>query len=131
LYAITPQGKLKWKYKTSTAGFSDIAIDKIGNIYFGITNDYPFFGYLVALTSTGKLKWKFTTSNSEPVSSPIVDKSGIMYFGSDDGYLRALTATGKLKWKYYFNHNMHSSPAIAKNGILFFTSWSSILYAIK
>jgi outer membrane protein assembly factor BamB len=131
LYAVSPSGKLKWKYPRTVA--STPAISSDGTIYFGTSgND------LIALNSNGKFKWQYKTGNIIK-SSPSIANDGTIYFCSfqkneHDNYLYALSPDGKLKWKYPAGTVSFSvvgvSPAVGKDGTIYVGSSDTYLYAI-
>lgn len=126
LYAVNPDGTLKWRLKISNKRICSLpAIANDGTIYIGSTDSY-----LYAISSNGKLKWKFKT-NGEINSSPAVDSKDVVYFSSDDSYLYAVNPNGTLKWKFKTDDNACrlSSPAIGKNKIIYIVS-GQYLYAI-
>ncbi|MEM2175649.1 MAG: PQQ-binding-like beta-propeller repeat protein, partial [Candidatus Micrarchaeia archaeon] len=87
LYAINPDGSLKWKFKTGDNVRSSPAIGKDGTIYVG-----SYDNYLYAINPDGSLKWKFKTGSSV-YSSPAIGKDGTIYVGSWDTYLYAIYST--------------------------------------
>jgi outer membrane protein assembly factor BamB len=97
LYALKPDGTLKWSYHAGYPLQSSPIMDSSGSIYFGA-------GYSVyAISDAGYRaypKWlvPFTT-NSIVNSSPALGQNGYLYFGSDDGYLYAVNSfTGLQEW---------------------------------
>ena len=84
LYAINPDGSLKWKFRTADYIYSSPAISSDGTIYVG-----SFDGYLYAINPDGSLKWKYET-DSAIFSGPTIGDDGTIYVGSYDGYLYAI-----------------------------------------
>ncbi|MEO0258772.1 MAG: PQQ-binding-like beta-propeller repeat protein, partial [candidate division WOR-3 bacterium] len=148
LYAIYPNGKIKWKvmmgYESDFSHwlhgpdwniYSTPAIDPSGTIYVGnIKND------LYAITIDGKLKWSFKTGCiiSMPFrfftlwnSSPAIGSDGTIYIGSGLGELFALSVDGTLKWKFGAESGIDSSPAIGQDGTIYIGSTDDHLYAIN
>ncbi|MBK9925517.1 MAG: PQQ-binding-like beta-propeller repeat protein [Anaerolineales bacterium] len=91
-------GEMKWRFKTTgeTVWSSPALVEDV--LYVGdwnfsnITdeNGSKLWGYMYAIdTKTGTELWRFKTGGNI-VSSPFVDKDGVIYFGSLDGYLYAL-----------------------------------------
>ena len=68
LYAINPDGKLKWK-NTAGSDTSSPAVGADGTIYTGLA------GTLYAINPDGKIKWGFATGNFIE-SSPAVGADG-------------------------------------------------------
>jgi len=124
LYAINPDGSLKWKFKTKGVVWSSPAIAQDGTIYVGSDDNY-----LYAINPDGSLKWKFKTGNMV-VSSPAIAQDGTIYVGSYDDYLYAINPDGSLKWKFKTGDLVKSSPTIGPDGTVYFGSDDGYLYAI-
>jgi outer membrane protein assembly factor BamB len=122
--AVTPDGKIKWKYKTGRQIWSSPAVADDGTIFFG-SRDRNFY----ALAPDGKLKWKFTTG-AWVDSSPAIGVDGTVYFGSWDKNFYALSPEGSLKWKFATSNLITSSPALAEDGTIYFGSHDKNLYAL-
>jgi len=85
LYAINPDGTLKWRFKTeSDIDYSSPAIGSEGTVYVGSDDKH-----LYALNPDGTLKWKFKTGGKVH-SSPAIGLDGTIYVGSDDKHLYAI-----------------------------------------
>lgn len=84
LYAINPDGTLKWKYKTGDVIESSPAVGTDGVIYVG-SNDNNVY----AINHDGTLKWSYTTKDNV-VSSPAVGTNSTVYVCSYDGNLYAI-----------------------------------------
>ncbi|WP_139491826.1 carboxypeptidase regulatory-like domain-containing protein [Brevibacillus dissolubilis] len=91
IYAITPEGKLKWRYQTDYV-IGDVTLGQDGTIY-AVTGD----SYLLALKD-GKLKWSLKLQGSFS-PAPIIGADGTIYVGSATGYLYAVNPDGTIKWK--------------------------------
>ena len=57
LYAVKPEGTLRWKFAAGNPVFSSPAISADGTIYFWLQERR----HLYAVNPDGTLKWKFTT----------------------------------------------------------------------
>jgi len=123
--AVTPQGRVKWKFKTRREIKSSPAIAGDGSIYFG-SRDRNFY----AVTPAGKLKWVFPTG-AWVDSSPAIAADGTVYFGSWDKNFYALNPDGTLKWKLAVGAIVDSSPAIAADGTIYFGAHDKVFYALK
>ena len=84
LYAINPDGTLKWNFETEDWVISSPAIGRDGTVYVGSRDTH-----LYAINPDGTLKWKFETEDYV-TSSPAIGDDGTVYVGSDDGYLYAI-----------------------------------------
>lgn len=125
LYAINPDGTLKWKRGTFVTNSTAIGND--GTIYY--VNRPSGFGVtgatLYALTPTGSSIWSFALSMNW-LGNPSIGGDGTIYLGGN-GDFYAISPDGTLKWKsptgsisdgYY--------SAIGQNGKIFTTTDSGI-----
>jgi len=117
LYAINPDGTLKWKYEISNAVFTP-AVGSDGTIYVQDNTST-----LYAVAEDGTEKWSYALSASHEVgqSAPAIGSDGTIYVGADGIY--AINPDGTLKWSYYpsgydYISITHSSPAIASDGTI-------------
>ena len=74
-------------------------------------------------------EWKYST-NYYIISSPAVDSSGNIYFGSQDKHVYALNSAGELIWKKRLRSKINSSPTIFKNK-LYIGSQDTNLYVLN
>jgi outer membrane protein assembly factor BamB len=128
IYALYPDGTLKWKFDVFDVIECHPAIDNNGTIYFG-TYYYDFY----AVNPNGTLKWKYIFPPKVHVfSSPAIGEDGTIYFGTcGDSHLYAFYSNGTMKWKYKLISNCtYSSPAIANDGTIYIGDHYSYLYAI-
>jgi outer membrane protein assembly factor BamB len=127
LYALYPNGTLKWKYHTGFYIEGGPAIDENGTIYFGTVygNCYLFALY----ANNGSFKWKYFVGNSI-FSSPAIGDDGTIYFGDANNYINALYPNGTLRWRYKTGHVVYSSPAIGDDGTVYCGSHDTYLYAL-
>ena len=124
LYAINPDGAVRWRYPVSGETGSEPAIGADGTVYIGSSA-----GIMFAVSPDGTLKWDYATGGSVS-STPAVAADGTVYFGSDDGYVYALNPDGSLKWRYLTGDAVRSSPAIAADGVMYVGSSDYYLYAL-
>ncbi|MCK5737538.1 PQQ-binding-like beta-propeller repeat protein [bacterium] len=127
VYAVNPDGSLKWTYATGGWVTSSAAIATDGTIYFG-SYDHKLY----ALTPGGSLKWAFDTHGTITRSSPAIDTDGTIYIGNFDRKLYAVNPDGSLKWVYQTPiGNIVSSPAIGQDGTIYFGDFWNTLYALN
>jgi len=127
LYALNPDGSLKWEYTSQESNIkSPASIGANNTIYFSA-------GPLYALNSDGSLKWK--SQNKGFYQTPAIGKDGTIYVYSTNGSsLEAYNPDGSLKWKS--NSMLGRSPLystgnlIAADGTIY-TITGSYLYAHK
>jgi len=125
LYALNPDGSLKWRYEAGDKIVSSPAIGHDGSVYFGCKDHY-----LYALNSNASQKWRYQSDN-EINSSPAIGLDGTVYVGSWDNYLYALNPDGTIKWRYKTGGHIDSSPAIGLDGTVYVGSWDNYLYALN
>ncbi len=134
IYALNPDGSIKWTYVPDTFLFNEgphITIGTDGTIYvsFG-AND----GRVFALNPDKSLKWPdpYATSNGDVGrQSPALGQDGTVYAtstsGYDSGWLDAIYSTGGLKWSEFFQIGAPgvSSPSIGSDGTIYVDSKGS------
>lgn len=144
IYAINPDGTIKWDFKALGNVDSSAAIGADGTIYIG--SDYARWGYstafdvveigslttgfLYAINPDGTLKW-FTDLFGDVKSSPAIGSDGTIYVGSDKGDVFALNTDGTIQWVFPTRGPVRSSPALASDGTIFIGSNDSRLYALN
>ena len=145
LYALNPDGTLKWRYQGKDkekmqALQSSPAIGDDGTIYvgsFGGKNKARVY----AFKPNGTLKWDYEITENRITSGPGIGPDGTLYFGSHnhpaelavgserplEGYLYALKDLGtkaEAKWKFKVKYGITASPAIDNEGNVFFCTTS-------
>lgn len=129
LYALNPDGTLKWKHQLGNDVYwvwSTPAIADDGTIYIGTMFDGGFY----ALNPDGSQRWHYNFGDSI-ASSPAISPEGTIYFGTENGYLYALNPNGTLKWRYPAGTFITSDPAIGLDGTIYIGSFDTYLYAIR
>jgi outer membrane protein assembly factor BamB len=124
VYAVWPDGVLRWKFATPEHVSTAPAIALDGTIYAGCQDDA-----LYAIRPDGTKKWEFRTSR-DIESSPTVGPDGRVYFGGDDDNIYALDADGNVVWKVVTRDDVRGSPAIDDDGVVYAGSYDGHLYAI-
>jgi len=126
LYALNPDGTIKWKFYLEGGVAESPAIASDGTIYVGTL----ILDYLYAITPDGVLKWKYRFSDCIE-SSPLISSDGTVYIGSKDGYLYAFNPDGTIKWKFKTDNEIRASATIAPSGTIYVSSSGNYLYAIN
>ena len=127
LYAINPDGSLKWTFEVGTSMRSSPAIGSDGTIYIG-SDDKKLYA-IEDLGTFGNCKWSYLTGG-QVRSSPAIGSDGTIYFSTlDNEMLYALNSNGTLKWTYPLpgdkgqvdgtGIDLISSPAIASDGTIY------------
>jgi outer membrane protein assembly factor BamB len=125
LYAIKPDGTLKWKFSPNGAHCASTpAVADDGTIYIGCQDD-TFY----AVTPEGLKKWDLRAGDDVD-SSPAIGADGTIYFGSDDKKLWALAPDGAPRFSLVTGGAIRSSPAIGADGTIYVGSFDGQLYAV-
>ncbi|MBN2288788.1 MAG: PQQ-binding-like beta-propeller repeat protein, partial [Candidatus Glassbacteria bacterium] len=124
LYAVNPDGTLRWRSWTMGPVSSSPAVGPGGVVYVG-SHD----GYLYAVSPGGTLRWKFRTGDYI-FSSPAVGPGEVIYIGSCDSSLYAVRADGTLKWSSKTGNSIYSSPAVGGDSTVYVGSDDGYLYAL-
>jgi outer membrane protein assembly factor BamB len=135
IYAVNPDGSIKWVFVTGSAVSSSPAVSVDGTIYVHSDD-----GKLYAINPDGSQKWSFETGQSTISilsSSPVIASDGTIYVGSTDTKLYALNPDGSLKWVFETDDIIVSSPTLGLDGTVYVTAGTlfsppgATLYAIN
>jgi len=127
-YSLYINGTKKWNY-TKTGQIYASSIGNTGIIYLVGTDKN-----LTALYSNnGTLKWSFLTSDYI-YNKPTIDKNEIIFVGNNLGDLYAIYPNGSSKFNWtdtYSNDGFETTISIDSYGVLYFTTWGNILFALS
>ncbi|MDO8545015.1 MAG: S8 family serine peptidase [Opitutaceae bacterium] len=128
VYAIAPDGTMKWRYETGgSVNNCSPAIGLDGTIFFG-AND----GQVTALKPDGTVVWQKSLDAGSVSVSPAVGIDGTIYLHGTNEYLYALDpATGATKWRAFVAALTFASAAIGPDGTIYQPSDVGYLYAIR
>ncbi len=127
VYAIYPNGTLKWTYHTDDWITSAPALAEDGTLYVGSWGDslYAFN------STTGVRKWKLNLGDTIG-SSPAIGEDGTIYVGDTGGRIWAVNPNGTKKWYYSTGGgNIWGDPAIGDDGTIYIGTWFDYFYAIN
>src|SRR5205823_5484869 len=124
LWALNPNGSIKWTFTTDVEIRSSPAVGADGTIYFGCRDRK-----LYALQPDGKRKWAFKTGGWVD-SSPAIGEGGTIYFGGWDKNFYAVNPNGSKKWLFQTLDAIVSSPAVGADGAIYFGSHDRKFYAL-
>ena len=142
LYALDPNGNIKWIYETGDQLVASPAIDSDGTVYIGSADRQ-----LYAINPDGTLKWVYPTK-AVLNSSPALAADGTIYVagtnldntyicdGGDDpvqlvhsfGVFYAVNPDGTEKWRLTLSGEVNSSPVIASDGTIYIGSAGHVSY---
>jgi outer membrane protein assembly factor BamB/tRNA A-37 threonylcarbamoyl transferase component Bud32 len=123
LYCISGRyGKVVWTYQTNGQIRSSPVISD-GYIFIG--SDDAFLHVVTALS--GRRTWRVDAG--APIrSTPLVQIDNV-FFGTEAGDLFCVNFGGNIKWRFKTKRAITSSP-IFSDGVVFFGSVDSVLYAL-
>jgi outer membrane protein assembly factor BamB len=134
LYAINPNGALKWAF-TQPASYVSFNCAPVvagdGTIYSRRSD-----GYLYAVNPNGTLKWR-TLIWYDTWASPALGADGTIYVAGEDaahGYaycVHAVSPQGSILWSFDAGNTIYSSPAIGVDGTIYFGSTDNKIYAVN
>jgi outer membrane protein assembly factor BamB len=131
LFAMNPDGTLKWQYETGASLGASPAVGSDGTIYEGSV-DRQFY----AINPDGTLKWIVPTK-SVFTSSAAIGADGTIYAAGTNldqtilcinttspvivqlGELYAINPDGTIKWMVPLSGPVHSSPAVSTDGTIY------------
>jgi outer membrane protein assembly factor BamB len=131
LFAVNPDGTLKWQYATGASLAASPAIGSDGTIYEGSV-DRQFY----AINPDGTLKWIVPTKTVF-TSSAAIGADGTIYVAGTNldqtilcintaspvtvqlGELYAINPDGTIKWMVPLSGPVHSSPAVSTDGTIY------------
>lgn len=126
LYAINPDGTLKWDYKLLDLNCASPAIGPDGTIYV-----VTYYGYLYAINPDGSFRWKYTMSQKPAVyCSPAIGPDGTIYVGNQSEQsatycsMYALTPDGSLKWEKTLGNIGYFCPTIGAEGTIYIPNYT-------
>ena len=140
VYAVNPDGSLKWRFLTNSNVIATPAIGPDGTIYVvsvgattgGVPGTLSAPGMLYAINPDGTQKWSPYSLGTITYSSPTLgyDSSDnlTIYVGTFHGWLVAITSSGSLKWQVQvnnctqqtcpFGHGV-TTPAVGDDGTIY------------
>ena len=74
IYALYPDGFLKWKFDIGRTIHSSITIDTNDTLYFGATD------YYYSVHPNGTFNWKFKTADGPMMATPAISTDGSIHF---------------------------------------------------
>ncbi|MGA1870795.1 MAG: PQQ-binding-like beta-propeller repeat protein [bacterium] len=127
IYAIYPNGEIKWYFETGGPIEGSPAIAPDGTVYIGCSDSKI---YTFHPNSDGTPTQKYET-HGPLKGTPVIDKEGTVFMGDEKGYIYALNPAKKntFLWTYKTPYGIWSSPALSGDGTLYIGSTDGYLYA--
>jgi outer membrane protein assembly factor BamB len=112
LYAINPNGTLKWKFKATQEFESAPALSADGLVVYAGSDDNNLYA---VNTANGTLKWKYKASD-DVNAAPAIDAAGNLYITTSNWFGWSINKNGKLNWKVPINDSHGSTWSWADGG---------------
>jgi outer membrane protein assembly factor BamB len=120
LFAVEPNGQLKWKRVGDAPFISGVAVGATDAVYVALADYYGGDADRVMATDlSGNVLWTFANGRTFTVT-PVVGADGTVYVSAREGWLHALDASGRLLWECFTDDSYLGSPVIAAGGVLLF-----------
>jgi outer membrane protein assembly factor BamB len=126
LYAMYPNGTLKWRFHASGPIWVSPAVADNGDIY---CTTWGGLNYFHAITQDGTERWQFDQESSS-ASAPTIGSDGTIYFGAGNNIF-AVNSNGTEKWRYTTGDIVMGSLAISQDGTIYVGSGDTYFYALN
>ena len=135
LYAINPDGTLKWIHDEGTGVTTPPAIGSDGTIYIGAATPsedktQEDTGKILAISPDGEQEWRFDVELWVEGAST-VGPDGIIYAPTKEGDIYAISPQGNEIWRFSTGDGVSASPAIGSDGTVYVGSWDCYFYALS
>ncbi|MCI0551745.1 MAG: PQQ-binding-like beta-propeller repeat protein [Anaerolineae bacterium] len=123
IYAINPNGTIKWRFKTKRGNFADGAVGLDGTYYIG-SRDRFFY----AIEKDGNLKWKreFPLSSFQ-ANRPAITLSGDVIVSVSTAIIALNERTGETLWSYELPGTSDLGVSLDVHGNIYAGTTNSIL----
>ncbi len=125
--AISRDGKIEWTYDVSDKSsiVSSPCLDSEGTVYIGSKAKTVY-----AIRRDGSLKWAFPL-NANVDSTPILDKSGNLVFGSSKGNVFVLNSkTGRANFSFNIGSAVFGSVLLSHRNVMYVASEKGRIVAV-
>jgi outer membrane protein assembly factor BamB len=124
IYAINPDGTLRWRFATGGHVASAPAVLADGTVVAGSQDDLVY-----GIAPDGAKRWDFR-AGGDVDAAPAVGDDGTIYVGSDDRKVYALGPDGTMRWAFTTGGDVRAAVAVG-NGMIYAGSFDAQLYAIR
>lgn len=134
VYAVAPDGRMRWEHRTEDDVSSDPVIGDDGTIYFGSDDEHVY-----ALTRDGERRWR--THLDGYVRAPVaLGRTGdviVAVYGPRPRVVSLDAQTGEERWSFPVNISdspelgVASGPLVDVDGNIFFGAQDDFLYGLS
>jgi hypothetical protein len=122
LYAIRPEGTVKWSYKIDDWPYLSPSIGQDGVIYVSAGRG------VYAISNDGTLKWAYRAAAGYTV--PVIASDGTIFIG-DNNSVYALDSDGQLKWDTGPIFDLPTAISLGSGGTIYVTTKDKKLHALN
>lgn len=112
LYALSPEGRMRWRYDLVTRPVGWQVVSSTGSIHVGRR-----WGRILTLSSDGRRQWEFQADTDE-LMAPVSLPHGQLVVAEQMGRLTLLSPRGVVLWKLSFGTIFSADPVLDANGLL-------------
>ncbi len=112
LFAISPEGAIRWKVDVDGEADSGATFAKDGTIVFAAGSAVH------AVRRGGDLAWRFA-AKGKVYTAPAITGEGLVVFGSQDDHVYALRPDGTLAWSVDLGADVDGAAAISDDGAIY------------
>lgn len=113
VFAVDPEGTVRWRFRTGLKIFSSPAIDDDGTIYIGSQDDH-----LYAIAPDGRMRWRYH-ARDDVDGSPVIGDDGTIYVGSDGERVHAVRRDGTRRWSADVEGDVRAPVGLGLDGTVY------------
>ena len=128
VFCLAATGKRRWAFSPPKEEyfFASPVVDRAGNVYIGGTN-----GRVYLLDSDGRVRWQELVPEEDEIRSEVsIGRGDTVYVGTDGYFLCRKAPDDTIVPLYECEDIVTSTPALARNGTIYFLSDDGYLYAM-
>src|SRR5690606_21188826 len=110
LFAVTEDGRVRWRFRARSKIFTTPAVDADGTIYVGSPGDH-----LYAIAPNGRHRSAYRPAGDID-ASPLIGDDGTIYFGCDNRRFYAVDRDGKLRFQTRLDGMIRAPAALGADG---------------
>ena len=111
-FAVSPDGRMKWKLDTTGEADTGAALTKEGNVVFAAGST------VFMVRAAGDVAWRFRAKR-KVFTAPAITDDGKIVVGSQDHRVYAIGPRGALAWSVDLGADVDGAPAIGDDGGIF------------
>jgi len=115
IFAINPDGTIKWRFITENSNFGSGAVGSDGSYFYRSLD-----GYIYAIDAQGSLRWQTKLDRSDAETGrPVVTRSGEVIISVDTAVIALNEGTGERIWSYPAENVFSHGISIDNDGSIY------------